>query len=1216
MNESNYFFQKLTPVNDVDISVYEEAIDFALSNQDIKNVAISGAYCAGKSSILESYKSKHKNWRFINISLAHFNSSEQDMVNPQSSVKESVLEGKILNQLIHQIPTKKIPQTNFRIKRESNQSSIVLLTAIIFVIVLSVSFLFMSTKVSAFISTLPKGRIHNFLSLFTHPYAILLAIFVLLICSLYTIYSLITMQINKNILHKISLKGAEIEIFEKQDDSYFDKYLNEVLYLFENVEADVIVFEDMDRFNASQIFERLREVNTLVNVQKMKANDDTFIPLRFFYLLRDDIFISKDRTKFFDFIIPVVPVVDNSNSFQQFLQHLEKGGLKKKFDLSFLQGLSLYVDDMRILKNIYNEFILYFYRLNNTDLDYNKMLAIIAYKNLFPRDFSDLQLGRGFVYLLFAQKQKLIEQTLQTTSANRQELIERIKSANMETLESQEELADAYKAKETRLPKERFDTNRLTADSTEKKKQYDADLLRRKQAIQDVLDGALPKLESQLATIEHELVLIETRMLKDLLTRDNIDSFFSIVHKNEIGVENEFKEIRGSEYFALLKYLIRSGYVDETYTDYISYFYEDSICAKDKAFLRRITDKRGADFAYEIKDPKKVIDTPVLRTIDFEQEETLNFDIFEFLLNNSSNDKYEKYLGTLVAQIRGMRNFDFISKFLITGKAHDQLVVRMNELWPDFIYLALQDKSLSTAQIRQYTIDTLYLSDARIIPSLNINNCLTTYISNSPDYLAIPMPEVDKLIHGFLLINVSFSQIDYDVSDKDLFDGVYNNNLYAFTFDNISLMLKNECDIVSDLDIVHKNFTLVSSNPNSPLAKYVLDNINVYGSIIISHCKGSISDIESVALYYLNNTNIETATKTQYINLLTTILSDIVKVDDPELWKTIIKQKKVEFSENNFTNYFTHHGIDSALIEFINDVSAELNFGSIAKVFGEEVAEELFNEVAHCNRLNNDKYKKILNDLNYFFDTYEADAIDDDKFEVLIQEEILLMNRDSLVYVRGKYPKHLYTFIKKNLDEYIAIQTADLFSISEILQILSWDIDDNPKIQLLSITNEAIPIVGAQYTDKVNAFILSHNPEETDKNHLYSNYSRYGIETRNAISEMAIKNVAEIITSNIIPDDSLLSIMLQTKSIPRDQKIPLWALALPRLTEETCSSHFDELGLSELNRIFERGGGRRNYPKTEEVAIILETLKQNHWIQDYSIDDRNPARYVVRKGWF
>ena len=54
----------------------------------------------------------------------------------------------------------------------------------------------------------------------------------------------------------------------KKDDSYFDKYLNEVLYLFEQVDADAIVFEDMDRFNSNVIFERLREVNNLTNVQK------------------------------------------------------------------------------------------------------------------------------------------------------------------------------------------------------------------------------------------------------------------------------------------------------------------------------------------------------------------------------------------------------------------------------------------------------------------------------------------------------------------------------------------------------------------------------------------------------------------------------------------------------------------------------------------------------------------------------------------------------------------------------------------------------------------------------------------------------------------------------------------------------------------------------------------------------------------------------------
>ncbi len=89
------------------------------------------------------------------------------------------------------------------------------------------------------------------------------------------------MQKNKNIFRKLNLNGNEIEIFEESDDSYFDKYLNEVLYLFENADADVIVFEDMDRFNANKIFERLREVNTLANIQLQKENKKV---LRFFYL--------------------------------------------------------------------------------------------------------------------------------------------------------------------------------------------------------------------------------------------------------------------------------------------------------------------------------------------------------------------------------------------------------------------------------------------------------------------------------------------------------------------------------------------------------------------------------------------------------------------------------------------------------------------------------------------------------------------------------------------------------------------------------------------------------------------------------------------------------------------------------------------------------------------------------------------------------------------
>lgn len=103
------------------------------------------------------------------------------------------------------------------------------------------------------------------------------------------------------------------------------KYKFERLTPIDNMDLDVYE-EAID----NGIFERLREVNTLANIQLNKENEKV---LRFFYLLRDDIFDSKDRTKFFDYIIPVVPVVDSSNSYDQFISQLKSAGTFEKFDI-------------------------------------------------------------------------------------------------------------------------------------------------------------------------------------------------------------------------------------------------------------------------------------------------------------------------------------------------------------------------------------------------------------------------------------------------------------------------------------------------------------------------------------------------------------------------------------------------------------------------------------------------------------------------------------------------------------------------------------------------------------------------------------------------------------------------------------------------------------------------------------------------------------------
>jgi hypothetical protein len=72
-------------------------------------------------------------------------------------------------------------------------------------------------------------------------------------------------------------------------------------------------------------------------------------------------------------------------------------------------------------------------------------------------------------------------------------------------------------------------------------------------------------------------------------------------------------------------------------------------------------------------------------------------------------------------------------------------------------------------------------------------------------------------------------------------------------------------------------------------------------------------------------------------------------------------------------------------------------------------------------------------------------------------------------------------------------------------------------------------------------------------------------------------------------------------------------MAIPDINEETCKTHLDELGLSNLKGIFSKGSGRRNYEKSGEITAILDILKLNGWIYEYHDDERNKDRYVIIK---
>ena len=1205
MAESKYHFERLTPIDDMDLEVYEEAIDYVFDNPDIKNVAITGAYSAGKSSVLASYKKKHEKLRFLHISLAHFQSSDKENETKENKkgANEFALEGKILNQLIHQIPSEKIPQTNFKVKKTISFKSVLIRTIVVVLLSVSIIYFTCFNMWKDYINSLSDNWFKSLLSFSTNQYALIVVGIIITCLFSLIVYELINIQKNRNIFRKINLQGNEIEIFEESDDSYFDKYLNEVLYLFENADTNVIVFEDMDRFNTIKIFERLREINTLANIQLKNENKKI---LRFFYLLRDDLFISKDRTKFFDYIVPVVPVVDSSNSYDQFISHLKKGGVFEKFNESFLQGLSLYIDDMRLLKNIYNEFMIYYNRLNIIEPDYNKMLAIIAYKNLFPSDFADLQLNKGFVYTLFNSKNDFIEneiKSLQNSISQRQNYIDKLKSEHFDTIE---ELNVVFAHKylnnynwEHKQSDELNDfvTNYLNKDRI---KEY----LSRKQGIDYKKDEKIFELQQEIYNMEQELNKIHNKQLFQIISRENIDSIFKITTKNEIGEITNFNEIKSSEYFDLLKFLIRNGYIDETYADYMSYFYENSLSRIDKIFLRSITDKKAKEYTYQLKNPQLVVSR--LRLVDFDQEEILNFDLLTYLLHSSSN---LEYIERFIDQLKNTKNFKFIGAYFDIAPELPSYIRYLNMRWPELFLTALRENCLSEQQIRRYSICSIYYSDDEIIESVNKNNCLCEYISNSRDYLTIDNPDIDRLIHCFTLLGVCFSGFDYDELDKNLFRAVYEKSLYEINDENLQLIQREVLEEKNDEDILHKNYTLLCSHPDSATTQYINQNINTYFDIILKMSDGMICDDEKVAITILNNSDLTIEHKHSYISALRTTIISIKEITDDSLWSLLLDADIVEYSESNIMDCFNAVKLNESVIAYINRCNIDLDFSKVE--YDENTKDKLFGCVIVCESIENSKYEQILVSLDFYYDDFDITEISDDKIAILIGNNIIRMTSKNLEFLRENYPDQNYNFIFKNIEQYVDIMNDDLFSQDELLEILTWNISDELKIKLLEFSNDEISVVGKDYSSAICLYILKNNLMESDLMVLFSSFENWVDSIQIKIFDYAVQYIESVIDNPKSVSEKLKNDLIRSDRLSRDLKVDLLISMMPDLDESLIKEILTLLDLTDYLKIFDT----RSRPKFEindENEKLLTAFKENKLIASYENSEKEGYYKIIR----
>ncbi|KUM41948.1 DNA-binding protein [Pseudomonas sp. EpS/L25] len=423
---------------------YAAAIEAAIADDQIRNIALSGNYGVGKSSILREVARRQDN-RIVELSLSTLAPIElsqlDDSVPIQATTPTNRIQQEIVKQLLYREYPSRTPGSRFR-RIERFQWWRAIGTSVLLGFVFAVIFLL--TGWTAQIASVFKPYVDS--GVWAHT-------------AIWSAAALVTLLVSWLLYGKLRIRhfsaGPATVTLDDSSVSYFDQYLDEIVYFFEVSDRDVVIFEDIDRFNDSHIFETLRALNTLLNVSPQIKK-----PIRFIYAIKDSIFdrigleadgrkrdaevlatgdpaqveaVRSNRTKFFDLVIPVVPFITHRsarNLAVQLLAQIEHEVAPELLDLA-----AQYVPDMRLLKNVRNEFIVFRDRIFSGDgeqlnLSETDLFAMMLYKSTHLADFETIRLGKSKLDILYKLSRDLVTENIKRIEGELRLLHQRIGRIN------------------------------------------------------------------------------------------------------------------------------------------------------------------------------------------------------------------------------------------------------------------------------------------------------------------------------------------------------------------------------------------------------------------------------------------------------------------------------------------------------------------------------------------------------------------------------------------------------------------------------------------------------------------------------------------------------------------------------------------------------------------------------------------------------------------
>lgn len=937
----------------VDKSEYVSILKSAIDDEDVRNVAISGPYGSGKSSIIKTFEKNYPKYKCLNLSLAAFAEEFQSLQNDSNSdgksrgnkangegqsfvdpnvVKMEQLEFSLVQQFFYHVKASGIPDSRFGRIRRWNRTEKVVWSIAILLFAISLFYVVDSSK---FFDLLPSLKVYTDGLRYLSLGVIGTGLFVIS-------YRLVTF------FHKMSgghIKFMDYEVDVQKDIkvSVFNRYLDELVYLFQTTGYQVVVLEDLDRFKNTSIYTKLRELNQLLN-----QSEDIGRRIVFVYALRDDIFhTSQERTKFFDYIIPVLPHTSVANSSSQFVKEL--GTLVGDSDnecalhKSFLNDVAPFIGDLRTIKAIVSDFKITSKRLNSK-LKKDNLLAIIIYKNLCPKDFELIFEGKGPIHATFSKESEYKKKKKEELKEKKDSIENKIKEVKEERLISVNELNSIVVSAAIKL----IPAGYYICNSGGNQIAY-ADLFS-DDYVQNILKGKLyyrnnysgivciskEKVLSLLGdefNYEYRKTLIEQNSSVSLrkLTEDRdacIRQLDNIVKKTMREMceldETLLSTQTEDDNTNLLNFLIRRGYIDESYYYYITDIKSDSdeeglLSQNDNAYLLSVKGIGVSDedeMSRHIDDPKLLL--KFLIPQDFVGDKILNFDLVHEIIQS----KNDKTIELLKHKLKSQSDYvlDFINRYAFLETAKDGFIPLVAQQY-DNLWADVENNSLFSNEAKLNLFNKLMkYAPINDLKKQNEDGLLAEYLRKSyytNTFDGVQTNKARLIIENF---NVRFLTLVEDRDTSNLLDFVYKNDYYAHNSENIWTILKSYSDI-NVHDYVHSIYTALIAANIEPLLSQISEGIDSFVSCCLLADENTLESTESITLL-LNNSNVSEETKKKIISHNSTLFEDIQSITSAEYKNTLFECNKVKPSLANIDYYLTYNNLtslDEIIVQYINN---------------------------------------------------------------------------------------------------------------------------------------------------------------------------------------------------------------------------------------------------------------------------------------------------------